>query len=185
MISTSFNHIVMDPLKFQRTHSRYGRSVCYSEWSLLPFHSTRWVQVTIYKVIVPVCVCQPRLYQNAFPLIWQTSSSSPESTSRFCLIWYIDIGFTRMDSASNLKTWKRISIQIAQCAVLIFERSFQPSFSSYVSYLNKSELIVVLQTFTTSPWNVHVTLWGELAVSYRWSGWVWEITGWSWRLQEN
>ena len=26
---------------------------------------------------------------------------------------------------------------------------------------------------------------GEPAVSYRWSGWVWEITGWSWRLQEN
>jgi hypothetical protein len=25
----------------------------------------------------------------------------------------------------------------------------------------------------------------EPAVSYRWAGWVWEITGWSWRLQEN
>ena len=26
---------------------------------------------------------------------------------------------------------------------------------------------------------------GELAVGYRWTGWIWEITGWSWRLQEN
>ena len=26
---------------------------------------------------------------------------------------------------------------------------------------------------------------GELAVSYRWTGWVWEKTGWSSRLQEN
>ena len=26
---------------------------------------------------------------------------------------------------------------------------------------------------------------GEPAVSYRWIGWVWEITGWSSRLQEN
>ena len=26
---------------------------------------------------------------------------------------------------------------------------------------------------------------GEPAVSYKWTGWVWEITGWSWRLQEN
>ena len=25
----------------------------------------------------------------------------------------------------------------------------------------------------------------EPAVSYRWMGWVWEITGWSWRLQED
>ncbi len=27
-------------------------------------------------------------------------------------------------------------------------------------------------------------VWGEPAVSCRWTGWVWEITGWSWRLQE-
>ena len=28
--------------------------------------------------------------------------------------------------------------------------------------------------------------WGEPAVSYKWTGWVWEITGWSSRLlQEN
>ena len=26
---------------------------------------------------------------------------------------------------------------------------------------------------------------GEPVVSYRWTGWVWEITGWSSRLQEN
>ena len=26
---------------------------------------------------------------------------------------------------------------------------------------------------------------GEPALSYRWAGWVWEITGWSSRLQEN
>jgi hypothetical protein len=26
---------------------------------------------------------------------------------------------------------------------------------------------------------------GEPAVSYRWTGWVWELTGWSSRLQEN
>ena len=26
---------------------------------------------------------------------------------------------------------------------------------------------------------------GEPAVSYKWTGWVWGITGWSWRLQEN
>ena len=26
---------------------------------------------------------------------------------------------------------------------------------------------------------------GEPAVSYRWTGWVWKITGWSSRLQEN
>ena len=26
--------------------------------------------------------------------------------------------------------------------------------------------------------------WGELAASYRWSNWVWEITGWSSRLRE-
>ena len=26
--------------------------------------------------------------------------------------------------------------------------------------------------------------WGEPAVSHRWTGWVWEITGWSSRLQE-
>ena len=26
---------------------------------------------------------------------------------------------------------------------------------------------------------------GEPAVSYKWTGWVWEITGWSSRLQEN
>ena len=26
---------------------------------------------------------------------------------------------------------------------------------------------------------------GEPAVSYKWTGWVWEITGWCWRLQEN
>jgi hypothetical protein len=26
---------------------------------------------------------------------------------------------------------------------------------------------------------------GEPAVSYRWTGWIWEITGWSSRLQEN
>ena len=25
----------------------------------------------------------------------------------------------------------------------------------------------------------------EPAVSYRWTGWVWEITGWSWGLQES
>ena len=27
--------------------------------------------------------------------------------------------------------------------------------------------------------------WGELAVSYRWTGWVWEITSWRSRMQEN
>ena len=26
---------------------------------------------------------------------------------------------------------------------------------------------------------------GEPAVSYRWTCWVWEVTGWSWRLEEN
>ena len=26
---------------------------------------------------------------------------------------------------------------------------------------------------------------GEAAVSYKWTGWVWEIAGWSWRLDEN
>jgi hypothetical protein len=27
--------------------------------------------------------------------------------------------------------------------------------------------------------------WGDPTASYRWTGWVWEITGWSSRLQEN
>ena len=27
--------------------------------------------------------------------------------------------------------------------------------------------------------------WGEPTASYRWTGWAWEITGWSSRLQEN
>ena len=26
---------------------------------------------------------------------------------------------------------------------------------------------------------------GEPAISYKWTGWVWEITGWSSKLQEN
>ena len=32
-------------------------------------------------------------------------------------------------------------------------------------------------------WNDPITARGELAVNYRWTKWVWEITGWSWRLQ--
>ena len=39
---------------------------------------------------------------------------------------------------------------------------------------------------STAYWSTFPSYdWGEPAVSYKWTGWVWEIFGWSSRLQEN
>ena len=102
--------------------------------------------------------------------MWCTSSTS--YTLNALILKYRTWGPSH-ETSSGKGTWRDLNPR------------FSDSPSDTVTY---KLLLAFFWIRWTNPYTCslfHVNDWGELAVSYKWIGWVWGITSWSSKLQEN
>ena len=111
------------------------------------------IKCSSIHVVSSLCIWNDTLHQNR-PFSWKPSINTTFGTK---ISYYQDC-----DTLLCNQMWKRGS------SILWPYLEFKPQESR--AWKVSSEMFLIYD-------------WGEPAVSYRWTGWVWEITSWSSRLQ--
>ena len=95
--------------------------------------------------------------------------------------------FLKLDVTNN-KLWLRSCLVLNSCGVLwvVGPCPYLGMYPSHQMFVG-GVLTSVFTYYTTwiTCYLPRNNDWGQPAISFRWTGWVWEITGWNSRLKEN
>ena len=107
--------------------------------------------------------------------------------ANWCIIGVYFLGIIGWDpTVSKSNQWAHVEIfRLFYISFEVLSPFSSQKIHNFPEVLNLNRLFLELNQFTYNS-RFSPILWsGKPAISYIWTGWVWEITGWSSRLQEN